>query len=209
MRPCGVAVTKDDIFVTDMGLHALFQFSKKDCKLIGRAGTKGTAEGFLDCPRGLCVDHNGDIYIADHNNNRVTVISKYLHFTKSFGSQQLQNPRDVKVTPNSVVVLDNGSYCVHIYSRSGIFLTSSITHGMDGIVNHAIFFCLDNAGNIVISDWLDHNIKILSPTGQLVKKVGRVGNRRGELYHPHGIDVSESGKIYVLSNNLHFYLQSF
>ena len=34
--PWGIAVTEDNVFVTDANLHALLQFSKKDFKLVRR-----------------------------------------------------------------------------------------------------------------------------------------------------------------------------
>ena len=40
-RPWGIAVTEDNVFVTDCNIHALLQFSKKDYKLVRRTGTKG------------------------------------------------------------------------------------------------------------------------------------------------------------------------
>ena len=46
-RPWGIAVTADNVFVTDWNLHALLQFRKNDCKLMRRTGTKGTGEGRL------------------------------------------------------------------------------------------------------------------------------------------------------------------
>ena len=45
--PYGICVTETDVFVTDIQLHALLQFSKKDCKLVARTGTRGEGEGEL------------------------------------------------------------------------------------------------------------------------------------------------------------------
>ena len=46
-EPWGIAVTADNVFVTDEDLHALLQFRKKDCKLVRRTGTEGAGEGQL------------------------------------------------------------------------------------------------------------------------------------------------------------------
>ena len=105
-KPIGIALIEDNVFVTDIGLHALLQFGKKDYKLVRRTGTEGGGEGQLHYPSGLCTDYNGDVYVAENSNHRVFVFSKKLNFLKHLDSQQLKNPRDVKVTPNSVVVLD-------------------------------------------------------------------------------------------------------
>ena len=207
--PWGIAVTEDNVFVTDINLDALLQFSKKDYKLVRRTGTKGEGEGQLHYPMGLCTDYNGDVYVADHYNHRVSVFSKILNFLKHLFTQQLRNPCDVKVTPNSVVVLDWNQNCIHFLSRSGALLRSCVTQGKDGMVHSPYFFCLDPAGNILITDYNRNNIKILSPSGQLMHTIGKKGHGRGELFYPCGIYLSQTGTIFVVSFSVNFGLQSF
>ena len=208
-RPWGISVTEDNVFVTDLNLHALLQFRKKDCKLVRRTGIFGSEEGQLDVPHGLCSDYNGDVYVAEPRNNRVSVFSKQLQFLKCLGTQQLKSPRDVKVTPNSVVILDWSPNCIHFYSRSGDLLSSCVTQGEDGMVCNPQFFCLDTTGNILITDYRRHDVKILSPSGHLIHVIGKEGHGRGEFYYPYGICVLELGTIFVVSFNGNFALQSF
>ena len=208
-EPQAISVTEDNVFVTDLSLHALLQFRKKDCKLVRRTGTEGSGEGQLNYPHGLCSDYNGDVYVAESRNNRVSVFSKQLQFMKCLGTQQLKSPLDVKVTPNSVVILDGSPNCIHLYSRSGDLLSSCVTQGKDGMVYYPWFFCLDTAGNILITDFNRHDVKILSPSGHLIHKIGKKGHGRGEFICPYGICVSELGTIFVISWNCNFALQSF
>ena len=136
--PCGIAVTEDNVFITDYDLHSLLQFRKKDCKLVRRTGAKGAAEGQLYRPRGLCSDYNGDVYVAEFRNNRVSVFSKRLQFIKCLGTQQLKTPVDVKLTPNSLVILDESSNCIHFYLRSGTFYALVLLRGrMVWCINHS------------------------------------------------------------------------
>ena len=208
-EPWGIAVAEDNVFVTDSVLHALLQFRTKDCKLVRRTGTEGATEGQLHVPRGLCSDYNGDVFVADTRNNRVSVFSKQLQFEKCLGTQQLKTPLDVKVTPNSLVILDCSPSCIHFYSRSGDLLSSCVTQGKDGMVYNPLFFCLDTAGNILITDFRRHDVKIFSPSGHLIHKIGKEGQERGEFIYPQGICVSELGTIFVISWNRNFALQSF
>ena len=208
-RPWGIVVTEDNAFVTDYSFHALLQFGKKDYKLVRKTGTEGGGEGQLNNPRGLCSDYNGDVYVAEGSNHRVSVFSKDLNFLKHLGTQQLKYPNDVKVTPNSVVVLDNSPNCIHFFSRGGELIRSCVTHGEDGMVFSSRFFCLDTAGNILITEYYRYSIKILSPSGQLIHEIGKEGHGRGELYRPFGICLSETGNIFVVSRNSNFCLQSF
>ena len=207
-KPWGIAVTEDNVFVTDFNLHALLQFRKNDYKLMRRTGTEGGREGELDCPCGLCIDNNGDVYVADNRNHRVSVFSKDLKFLNCLGTQQLEYSSDVKVTQDSVIVLDLSPNCIHFFSRSGELLRSCVTQGEDGLVYYPSFFCLDPAGNILITD-CRHSIKILSPSGQLMREIGKEGHGRGELYRPFGICITQSGTIFVISENINFGLQSF
>ena len=208
-RPWGIAVTEDNVFVTDNNLHALLQFSKKEYKLVRRTGTLGGGEGQLNYPTGLCIDYNGDVYVADYINHRVSVFSKDLNFLKHLFTQQLMIPCDVEVTLNSVVVLDESPNCIHFFSRSGALLRSCVTEGEHGMVYAPRSFCLDPAGNILITDYNHHNIKILSPSGQLIHTIGKKGHGRGELFYPYGICLSQTGTIFVVSFNNNSRLQSF
>ena len=202
-------MSEDNVYVTDRYLYAVFQFRKKDYELVRRTGTEGRGEGQLNNPKGLCIDYNGDVYVADTCNHRVSVFSKDLDFLKHLFTQQLKYPRDVKVTTSSVVVLDWSPNCVHFFSRSGTLLRSCVTQGEDGMVHDPRLFCLDPLGNILISDYYRGNIKILSPSGQLMHTIGKEGHGRGELYCPRGICLSQTGTIFVVSFNNGFGLQSF
>ena len=207
--PWGITVAEDNVFVTDYSLHALLQFCKKDYKLVRRTGTEGGGEGQLNYPRVLCIDYNENVYVADNGNHRVSVFSKDLNFLKHLFTQQLENPCDVKVTPISVVVLDGSPNCIHFFSRSGALLRSCVTQGWDGMLFDPYFFCLEPAGNILITDYYRHNIKILSPSGQRMHTIGKGGHGRGELFYPYGICLSQTGTIFVVSFSDNFCLQSF
>ena len=207
--PWGIAITEYFVFVTDISHHGLFQFSKKDYQQVRETGTKGGGEGQLTEPKGLCIDHNGDVYVADSGNNRVSVFSKYLKFLKHLITEQLISPCDVKVCPIKVVVLDWSPNCIHFFSRSGAILSSCVIQGKGGIVRTPLFFCLDTVGNILITDFRRHNIKILSPTGQLIHTIGKEGHGKGEMFVPLGICSSQLGNVLVLSSNRNFCLQYF
>ena len=147
-EPWGIAVTEDNVFVTDSDLSALLQFRKKDYQLVRRTGTEGRGEGQLNNPCGLCIDYNTDVYVADRSNHRVSVFSKDLKFLNCLYTQQLKSPQDVKVTPSCIVVLDDGPNCIHFFSRSGDLIRSCVTQGLDGMVYDPEFFCLDTAHGV-------------------------------------------------------------
>ena len=210
--PCDITVSKEHIFITDIGLHALLQFDRNSYELVMRTGNKGSEDGQFNYPHGLCIDYNGDILVADRNNNRVSVCSKDLIFISNIGIGQLECPRDVKLTPYSVVVvLDWSSKCVHFYSKNGDLLNSCIYQGKgpDCLVYQPTFFCLDLAGNIIISDYGNDRIKIFSQSEKLIHTIGRKGEGIGEFMYPYGICISKLGNIFVISRNPNFSIQCF
>ena len=209
--PCGIAVTKEYIFITDIGMHALLQFDKNGYNLFRRTGSKGSKDGQFNSPRGLCIDYNGEIFVANSNNNRLTVFSIDLQFISNIGVGQLQHPTDVKLTHNNVVVIDLSPNCVHFYSKNGHLLRSCITQGegQGCSLNTPLFFCLDAAGNLIISDWKNDAIKIFSKSGQVIHTIGRTGQGRGELKAPEGISITHAGTVFVVSSNPNYSIQSF
>ena len=211
-RPWGIAITSEYIYVTDRELHALFQFYKNSFQLLNRTGTKGQTDGQFYAPTGLCTDYSGDVFVADCFNNRVCIFSHDLKFISKLGIGQLYMPRDVKLTPDcQVVVLDWSSECVHFYSRNGHLLSSCVSrgYGRDCLVYLPEFLCMDLAGNIIISDYRNNSIKIISKSGHLKHTIGKEGNGIGEFVGPFGISVSKSGVIFVVSHNDNFSIQCF
>ena len=77
------------------------------------------------------------------------------------------------------------------------------------MVNGPEFFCLDPAGNILVTDYYNNNVTILSPSGQLIHAIGKRGYEKGSLHSPYDICISQPGTIFVVSGNVHFCLQSF
>ena len=209
--PWGIAVDKECIFVTDVWHHALFQFRKKDFKFINKTATKGDKEGQLNSPYGLCIDTNGDLLVADSDNDRISVFSKHLKFKSIIGIGQLHYPQDVKLLADRIVVLDRSPKCVHFLSQEGHLLSSCVSSGdtPDSLLVSPSFFCLDAADNIIISDWKLHAIKIFTQAGHHIHTLGRKGEGRGEFISPYGICVTKAGTICVVSKNRNYTLQCF
>ena len=209
--PWGIAVTGEDILVTDTSLHSLFLFDRKSLKLKNRTGNKGKEEGELNSPSGLSIDTNGDVFVADSGNSRISIFSKALEFKNLFGTGQLRSPQDVKLTNECVVVLDWSPNCINFFSRNGTLLSSCISQGdgQDCSIGYPWFFCLDPAENIIISDTYKHAIKIFSKSGQRIHTIGKKGNGKGELIKPYGICISQLGTIFVVSGNPNYFMQCF
>ena len=66
---------------------------------------------------------------------------------------------------------------------------------------HGITF--SKSGNIVISDFSNHVIKIYTPTGRLVRGFGGRGSKQGQLSGPIGVAVNEEGHLFIAESGNH------
>ena len=210
IKPHGILIHQDNIYVTETFYHAIFLFKLSDLTMIKRVGKRGSGNEEFYFPNKLAISPNQHLYVADRDNNRLQILSANLDFQGSLKHQTMSHPEDVKFSNNEIFVLscvDNP--CIHVFSLSGEKSRSLVTRGRIGMqAIEPYFFCLDGQNNIVISDYYAHNIKVFSPAGDLLHTIGQEGREAGMFYYPTGIAVNNN-KLICLSNNRNFGLQIF
>ena len=210
-EPWGILIYQDSIFVTDMRLHAIFRFKLSDLTMIKRVGKLGCGKKEFTLPRQLAISPNQLLYVPDDNNNRIQILSTDLAFKGSLRHPTMTEPVDVKFTNNEMFVLSyQDNPCIHVFTLSGEKSRSLVTRGGIGMqVSGAYFFCLDELNNIVISDSFADAIKVFSPAGELLHKIGQKGHQAGMFYKPFGIAILNNTKLLCVSKNKNFVLQIF
>ena len=204
--PEGLAIHGDYLYVTDTELDAIFQFKMEpQFSLVTKQGSKGSQIGEFNFPRNLTVSTNGDVYVADWNNDRVQILNSSLQHLRSLTEQRIRYPRDIKLTADEVYVLCDDNPYLHVFSRAGERLRSLVSRG----VTFPFYFCLDAAENIIISDNSAHRIQIFSKEGNLIKTIGEEGHQPGRLYNPTGLAVTKKLNLVVVSGNMNSTLQIF
>ena len=214
-EPYGIAIHRDNLYVTDTGAHAVFQFKiEVDMCLVTKLGSQGSGIGQFNSPLGLTVstNANGDVFVADCFNNRIQILDDSLHFQREITHQTMKDPNDVKLTPDEVYVLCHVSPCILVFSHAGEKLRQLITWGGIGMemqIGKANFFCLDRKQNLLISDCSNHEVRIFSKEGTHLHTIGEPGHGVGMLYYPKGIVLTENLKLIIVSNNYNYKLQIF
>ncbi|XP_065915800.1 tripartite motif-containing protein 2-like [Dysidea avara] len=75
--PRGIAVDPHGcVLVTYTYNHQVVIIDQQG-KLIHKFGSCGSGDGEFSCPDGIAVNKNGDIYVADSDNNRIQIFSNY------------------------------------------------------------------------------------------------------------------------------------
>ena len=118
-NPWGIAIYQEKIYVTDIEKHKIFVY-KTNGKYVTSFGKEGVSINCLKEPRGIFVSEEGDIFVAECENNRVQVFSESLKHKCFIGEEHLVKPRDVFVDEKeNVFVLDWGTTCIHVYDSDG------------------------------------------------------------------------------------------
>ena len=209
--PHGIAIHRDNLYVTDTGVHAVFQFKiEVDMRLVAKLGSQGSGIGQFNSPFGLTVSTNGDVFVADYDNNRIQILDDSLHFQREITHQTMKYPYDVKLTPDEVYVLCRVSPCILVFSHAGEKIRQLITWGIMGMqIGFARFFCLDRKQNLLISDWSNDEVRIFSKEGTHLHTIGERGHGVGMLFIPTGIVLTKNLKLIIVSENINYQLQIF
>ena len=77
-RPFGIAIHGDGVFISCWGDHTVSKFSMTEMCLIRRIGGRGLNNGQFNHPSQITTDPNGDLFIADCDNNRICIFDPYL-----------------------------------------------------------------------------------------------------------------------------------
>ena len=154
--PCGIAISGDNVLVSDTKLHCVFKFKFPTFISVRKVGKKGTGVGEFQNPHGLTVA-DGYVYVADYGNNRIAVMSTGLQHSKHITHQTMTSPCDVRVSYDKLYVLsDADSPCLHVYSLTGEKIRSLITRDREGNaqVKRCLSLYLDKKLNILMADFV-------------------------------------------------------
>ncbi|XP_035696048.1 tripartite motif-containing protein 2-like [Branchiostoma floridae] len=73
----------------------------------------------LRCPKGVCVDKEGNVIVADHWKNTLEIFASDGHHLDTLVAKQegLKSPQEIALTPDGtkLVVVDGGNHCVLVY----------------------------------------------------------------------------------------------
>ena len=194
--PHGIAIHGDSVYVSDIRVHAVFQFRKgNSIELVAKIGTRGSGIGQFNTPYNLAISNNGDVYVADYSNNRISILDSSLHYIRTLTQEHIKWPRDVKLTDNTVYVLCNMSPYIRVFSYEGELIRSVETQSI--LINFPMYFCIDAAENMIISDYGTHSIEVFSKEGTHIHTIGGI-----EFFgEPKGLALTKELRLVVVYNN--------
>ena len=203
--PEGICISLNRVYVTHANSLTVYSTEGKYIQSVGREGNK---ELEFISSEGVAVSTvNNLIYICDCWNCRIQCLNLNLTFNSFIPN--INYPRDIKITPQNIVVLTAGSPCIQFYDYSHQLIREIITQGEGNQVIDPRYFCLDRELNILMTDFLASTVMILSNRGELLHKLGKRGKGRRDFIFPTGIATDGEGRIIVVSRNPEHCIQIF
>lgn len=192
--PIGVAVSGNYIYISDWMNHKLI------CYNVSGKFVECTPDKDLWCPRGLTIsEHSQEIYLADLGHNCIKTYGLNLEPKSSFQHAELDQPKDVLLSGNNLIVLDSSEFFLHIFDMKGMLLRHLVDSASQMLLKTPSFIAIDFEGNIIITDEEDSNIGIyyLPENRYIQHTVRTAGNVASEFT---GVCVDCQGTLLVADN---------
>jgi len=173
---------------------------------------------FFNYPDGLTFDSSGNLFVADYYNQAIRKISPsgmvttvYQNLTEEFDPQSLM----FDSTGNLIFALQYGYQIVKL-SPSNVLTTIAGTNGLpgadDGIGAAARFdgptdSRFDPAGNLIIADALNNELRKITPDGTVTTIAGKYNDAilykngldtAARFNYPTGVEIVQGGIIYIV-----------
>ena len=205
--PSDICIKSNKVYVTQKISHLLTVYST-DGEYLLSVGRKGNNHLEFDKPRGLDVSTElKRVYIAEYGNDRIHCLNLDLSFHSIICD--ILGAKNVKLTPEEIVVLSCRNPCVSVYSYSHQLIKEMIPRGDTCQLISPARFVLDTSSNILTADFLFHCVFVYSYRGDLLHKFGQEGDQKGEFLHPWGITICPEVGIIVTSDNPNHPVQIF
>ena len=90
IRPTGIAIDEDRVYIVDTHGHHVLVFSKKDGKFLFSFGKNGSKKGDFNYPTNIFISKEKLIYITDSMNFRVQIFDRDGNFLSTFGNFEIK-----------------------------------------------------------------------------------------------------------------------
>lgn len=172
-------------------------------------GTGTAVESQVRQPKSVSIGPNGDLYVADSQNNRILELSPTGAFVRTWGSKgtgngQFSEPWGVTVSSQGLVyVADTWNHRVQAFDLQGNFTRAwgSDPVGQpetgDGQFYGPRSIATDQQGNVYVTDTGNKRVQKFSADGRFLAAFGGAGTDLGLFNEPVGIVADHSGNFYV------------
>ncbi len=162
------------------------------------------ADGLMVFNKGVAVDSDGNIYVADRLNFRVQKFSPEGDFLAKWGRQG-DNPGEFRALWGLAVDADGNVYTteqnnnrIQKFTSDGQFLMIIGSEGEgNGQLRRPTGVAVSPNGDVYVADTMNDRIQRFGADGTFIQAWGSGGSGAGQFSQPNGIDIGPSGDVYV------------
>lgn len=167
LRPSGIALHEERLYVVDTHGHKVSVFSKKDGALLFSFGNNGTVQGDFHFPTNIFIGRDGLLYITDSMNFRVQIFDRDGNARSAFGrlgdsAGDFSKPKGIAVdSEGHIYVTDAHFDNVQVFDHDGrlLLVFGSTGSGNGEMILPAGLF-IDKEDRIYVADSYNKRIQV-------------------------------------------------
>ena len=175
-------------------------------------GEKGSALEMFNGPFGLAVNARDEIAVTESYSNRIQIFNSDGDFLRFFNSEALgfRSPRGIAFHNNGNIFVGSHFSRIVIFDGRGEYVGSFGGLGsLDNQLRNPWGLSVDSDGNVIVADKGNSLIKIFSPDGKFLMKIGGQGTLKSPVHciqYDKYLIVSDNGEhcIKVFDRNGNF-----
>lgn len=210
-KPMDVAKIGEFIYVTDTN-HKQVQAFDSSGTPVFKFGKEGTGEGEFKFPYGIAGDKNGNVYVADLYNAKISIFTDKGKFIKYFTDENkkadfLKSPGGLRIFNQKLYVTDIQQGKVMIFNLKGKKLLEVATAtAKDDPLNSPNGIAIDDDQNIYVSDSGNQRIVEFDKKGKFIRSINGSKDGKGDskFVNPRGIGVESNGTLLMVDSMTHY-----
>jgi len=210
-RPMHLGRSGQTLFVSEY-INDRIQLFTLDGEALSSIGSPGDGPGEFDAPTSATVDSAGRIWVADFYNQRVQVLAPDGRPIRQFGITGKDGsdpgwftyPTSVSVFPDGgFVVADAYNHRIQAFDADGRFswMLPDDMNWADTAAGHfnvATSVQVSPTSDIVVADFYNHRIQVISSEGEFLFMFGSKGAGDGQFDRPIDAAFDGDGNLYVV-----------
>jgi DNA-binding beta-propeller fold protein YncE len=182
-KPVSVAVRGDRIVVGSISGFAILDPKGKPITIVG---SRGKGEDQFDYVHGVAIAENGNIYVSDAFNNR---ISAYDSTGKRLWIKRTGKPAN----------------SAEFDQKAGLSVEEAKDQQLKGsdALQLPLGLTIDGAGRVVVVDMFDSSLAVFDPqTGKFLGKYGEIGAEDGQFFYPASVSYDAAKDWFTVADQL-------